>query len=65
MRLTFEIYTDPHSFDAEDQLHNLLQSEGIMNELENKIARAIDRLYGLGDLRTMVNHIKPRLEDKR
>ena len=63
MKLTFEIYTDPHSFDAEDELHNLLQSEGIMNELENNIASAIDRIYGLGDLRIMVRHIKPRLEE--
>lgn len=64
MKLTFEIYTEPQSFDAEDELHNLLQSEGIMNELENEIANQLNWLYEPGDPHFIVRNVKPRLEDK-
>lgn len=58
MKITFEINTEPQSFDAEDEIMNLLQDEGMMNTLEGQIASVIDRLYGMGFPRIMVSYTK-------
>ena len=57
MKLTFEIYTEPHSFDAEDEIMNLLQDDGMMQSLATSVAVAIDRLYGIGSPRIMARYV--------
>lgn len=60
MRLTLEIHAIPDSFDAEDEIQNALEDEGLFADLAHDIAWSIQGIMHWRDIRVEVRRAAPR-----
>jgi len=58
MKLTLDIYTVPQSFDAEDEIENALQDEGLFYDFAHAVAMEIQRMMRWRDIRVIVKRGK-------
>jgi len=60
MKITFEIYTRPQSFDADDEIENALEDEGLFGDLAYAMEREIQKLMHWRDIYVVVHRSKKR-----
>ena len=54
MKIKLTIETQPHCFEAEDEIGNILQDDGIREDLGLAIGQEIEAIMGWRDLRVKV-----------
>ena len=57
MKVKLTIETIPHSLDAEDEIGNALQDDGLRQDLESAIEREIEAIMGWRDLQVKVRYL--------
>jgi len=50
MKISMTVCTQPESFEAEDEISNALQDDGLRRDLESAIEREIEAIMGWRDL---------------
>jgi len=58
MKLVLNIYTQPQSFDAEDEIENALQEDGLFSDFAHAVALEIQRIMRWRDIRVVVRRGK-------
>ena len=54
MKIIITLRTQPESFEAEDEISNALQDDGLRRDLESSIEREIEAIMGWRDLEVHV-----------